>query len=453
MNSKTIKSAAIEPLSSILSILKSAVESGMIDTEAAEQIKEEMLRSKLKEYRKKYKKTARGYYTVHVPDKDAADGRRSLTSSTEKGLDAKLIEYFGNEHDQEMYCLEHVFQDFLSQAKAERAGGTVHRYSVDWNRYFAGTALSKKDIRSIKVSSLRKDLIGICKAHHVNQRQYSDLKTLLNKIFDFAVINDMITTNPSVLIRDLSRNRNVVQPDAVKTDKQQVFSASEVEKMIDAGIKLFLKRKNTAYLGIVLNLMLGLRVGEMVGLRFEDIDTAADPMILTLSRSEREVFTDSGQKHGYTLINTLKAGYSSAKIVFPKEALGLIEVIHRFNLEQFGKADWIFMSTGGERMHANSLESALRRLCDHVGIPRRSFHKLRKTYASTLIENALSATDVQKQLRHKDTTTTLNDYVFSRSDEKGLAVRVESALSDLQMQEAVEALKSGLQTDTETGIQ
>ena len=280
MNSKTIKSAAIEPLSSILSILKSAVESGMIDTEAAEQIKEEMLRSKLKEYRKKYKKTARGYYTVHVPDKDAADGRRSLTSSTEKGLDAKLIEYFGNEHDQEMYCLEHVFQDFLSQAKAERAGGTVHRYSVDWNRYFAGTALSKKDIRSIKVSSLRKDLIGICKAHHVNQRQYSDLKTLLNKIFDFAVINDVITTNPSVLIRDLSRNRNVVQPDAVKTDKQQVFSASEVEKMIDAGIKLFLKRKNTAYLGIVLNLMLGLRVGEMVGLRFEDIDTAADPILM-----------------------------------------------------------------------------------------------------------------------------------------------------------------------------
>ena len=52
MNSKTIKSAANEPLSSILSILKSAVESGMIDTEAAEQIKEEMLRSKLKDYRK-----------------------------------------------------------------------------------------------------------------------------------------------------------------------------------------------------------------------------------------------------------------------------------------------------------------------------------------------------------------------------------------------------------------
>ena len=98
------------------------------------------------------------------------------------------------------------------------------------------------------------------------------------------------------------------------------------------------------------------------------------------------------------------------------------------------------MNTEGDRMHANSMESALRRLCDKAAIPRKSFHKLRKTYPSVLNEKAFTILGIQKQLRHKDPATTTRFYIRDRSGKSAIVDKVSATLADPRMEKAIEAL-------------
>ncbi len=62
----------------------------------------------------------------------------------------------------------------------------------------------------------------------------------------------------------------------------------------------------------------------------------------------------------------------------------------------------------------------LYRICDELGILRRSPHKCRKTYISTLLNKGVDADFVREQAGHKDFQTTLNSYTYSttRNEEK-----------------------------------
>lgn len=57
-------------------------------------------------------------------------------------------------------------------------------------------------------------------------------------------------------------------------------------------------------------------------------------------------------------------------------------------------------------------DGALRKLCRRLNIPERSFHKLRKTYSSFLLQNGVPKKVVQKQLGHSDIKTTQRYYNY-----------------------------------------
>ena len=437
MKKSNIPSA--ESLRKIERVLSDAVETGIMTPEAAARRKEELYQNILKEYQEKYYRLEkRNLWAVKVPCATAKDGRKMFQARTKELLDEKLKNYFLNETDKEEYLFETVFKKFLEQAKNERAAGTVHRYSVDWNRYFADSDLPKTDIRTITVGGLKKTFIAIAKQHNVTKRQYRDFKTLANKIFDFAVENELVDRNPSVLIRDLGRNINVVSPDNEKDDLEEIFTNEEVGRLIETAVQMFKRWNNTAYLGIILNLELGLRVGEIVALKFDDFDP--ETRTLTLSRSERESFDNDGKKNGYKLLDSLKGGYGKSTVAFSKDAWEILSIIREANLEKIGPSEWVFLNTEGDRMHANSMENALRRLCDKAGIPRKSFHKLRKPYASVLNEKAFTILEIQKQLRHKDPSTTTRFYIRDRSGKSAIVDKVNATLADPRMEKAIEAL-------------
>lgn len=73
----------------------------------------------------------------------------------------------------------------------------------------------------------------------------------------------------------------------------------------------------------------------------------------------------------------------------------------------------------------DAVDAQVKRGCEYIGIPVKTMHKIRKTYASTLLHNGVNLSIVKDMLGHADEATTLKHYIYNieNSDETDLIVR------------------------------
>lgn len=79
-------------------------------------------------------------------------------------------------------------------------------------------------------------------------------------------------------------------------------------------------------------------------------------------------------------------------------------------------------------IRSQAFTKRLNYICKKIGIPPRSLHKARKTYATRLINNGVSDAIVQTQLRHSDIATTRRFYYFDNSNVESKADIIEKAI-------------------------
>ena len=72
--------------------------------------------------------------------------------------------------------------------------------------------------------------------------------------------------------------------------------------------------------------------------------------------------------------------------------------------------------------------TAFVRYCRMMGIERKSSHKARKTFVSSLIDGGMNINTVRQIVGHKDERTTLNNYCYDRSDSNEKMLRMTEAL-------------------------
>lgn len=105
---------------------------------------------------------------------------------------------------------------------------------------------------------------------HLTDRQFKDLKSIMNMIFDYAVSFDVIQINLSRQVRGFS-DKNFKQ-EVEKPVEKIVYNADAKHSVITEAMEQFLKTQNIAYIAVCLNFSLGLRVGELVALRTSHIN-------------------------------------------------------------------------------------------------------------------------------------------------------------------------------------
>src|SRR6266852_392732 len=136
----------------------------------------------------------------------------------------------------------------------------------------------------------------------------------------------------------------------------------------------------------------GLRVGEAMGLRGEDID---------LNRKTLTVRRDVW--HGK--VNSPK--YAASERVIP-----LGPVLAGYLRERMaGPGDWMFAGVSGRPLDPKNLaKRQLHPVLDHLKLPRFSWHRLRKLHSTYLGDLSVSPRIMQAQLGHADAALTLNVY-------------------------------------------
>ena len=184
-----------------------------------------------------------------------------------------------------------------------------------------------------------------------------------------------------------------------KAEKKQldVLSPEERKKLE----QYLLQTGLTIDLAILLCLFTGLRVGELCGLQWSDIDF--ENGTLSVKRTVQRVYRNGCSE---VLIGSPKSRTSVRTIPVPSFLLTL--------LEKKKRQDFLYLITGKSKpAEPRTMQYRFQKILKLCGIRKVPFHLLRHTYATDCIAHGFDAKTLSELLGHADASITLNRYVHS----------------------------------------
>ncbi len=160
----------------------------------------------------------------------------------------------------------------------------------------------------------------------------------------------------------------------------------------------------------------GLRAGEVLGLKWCDIDF--DRSLLHIRRTA-----------WYGKIQTAKSEASETILPIPSSLLTMLKN-YRVTWKP-NEAGFLFVTRNGRPPSSNKVvEYHLWTILDALGIPRCGLHAFRHAHTSLLLDSGATPKVVQRQLRHSDARTTLEIYGHVVGDAHREAVEKVASMLD-----------------------
>ena len=92
------------------------------------------------------------------------------------------------------------------------------------------------------------------------------------------------------------------------------------------------------------------------------------------------------------------------------------ENIIRENLDALESIGEYLFEINGERMHTPQFRTRMQTICKHAKVVRKTPNKIRKTYASIMIDSGVNESLLIGQIGHTDISTTKNHYYKNRKN-------------------------------------
>ena len=146
-----------------------------------------------------------------------------------------------------------------------------------------------------------------------------------------------------------------------------------------------------------LELATGLRRGELLGLKWEDID---------LERGDLRVRRQIARINGEVVEAPLKTKNAYRTLPLAEDTIGVLEAQRK----KTGSSQWVFPSTTGGPISPDSVLHMLHRVLKRAGLPRVRFHDLRHTFATLALQNGVDVNTVSGMLGHFSAGCTLDTY-------------------------------------------
>jgi integrase len=184
-------------------------------------------------------------------------------------------------------------------------------------------------------------------------------------------------------------------------------------------------KKTRWYWAMRFLLVTGLRRGELLALRWSDIDRTNRRIIIDESNSESGVGDTKSSKVHYVPLSELALFYlDMQKEMLQKETNPCL-----YN-EDLKKLDLIFPSKTGQLLKPDSFNSAIDRINVKAGI-HVTPHMFRHTFVY-MSKGKLSRSELQEALGHDESTTTEDIYGTMLTDTQKVAKKIDSAFNELE---------------------
>ena len=392
-----------------------AIDNGIIDIDT---IQKKLEMNERKKYLEKHESEiwqgADGKWHTYILDSTKKDGRRRIKRASKTSLENELIKiYKEKQHDPNM---EELFYMWTSKKMeyGEMQRQTFDRYERDFKRFF-GNGMSERKVNYLSEEDLEDFIRLSIRQNDLTAKAWSNLRTLLNGMFKFARKRGYSKINISNFMQELDLSKKIFNV-KIREDKDNVFTECEIEK-IERYIK---KNPSLNGYGVLLAIYTGMRVGEIVALKHEDIYKN----YLYVRRTQIR-FKENG-KDVYEIRNSPKTEAGTRKVaITPK----LIPIINKLKLENFDNEYLFWDKEKGKIKTIHAMTCYLYRVCEKVGIPERSMHVLRKTYATRLINAGVDSSIIINQLGHSDINTTREHYYYNDKTIEQIAKTIDLAIN------------------------
>lgn len=429
-------------------------------------------------------------FRLIVSNGTAADGNRIVHKKTikvspaktedkkikeaEKALAAFITEVEKGEYKKpSTLSFKELFEKWISSHQGDKrlAPKTEARYREMYElrieEYFKKYKLEKIDADALDdfFINLRRSKRMDGKNGFLSEQSVKHHYRLLSAVFSYAYRKRLIKSNPMVF----------AEPVDAKQKQSECFDESQVSLLVDAVESIELKFKAIVHLAIAS----GCRLGELVGLTWEDIDTEKKTISIIrtvqyISDFDKTEFLEKYPSYFEDLLNqgivriiesrentvkfldglldrkvvvkSPKTEKSSRTITLPDTIIQLLSQYQREQkIKQIKAANkwnkgfgWVFTDDFGDVMHPYTpskwfhkfIEEYNKGIMENEDIKKEqkvdyllreiSFHGLRHTSASLLISKGQDVVTVSKRLGHSNSGTTLKIYAhaFEKLDQE-----------------------------------
>ena len=242
---------------------------------------------------------------------------------------------------------------------------------------------------------------------------------VIHRILEAAYKQELIVKNVADLVE-------LPLPDDDDEKEGVAFLDDEQIRTLEAAAK------DTPYYALIFtDVRTGLRRGELLALRWQDIDMAAG----TLSVRQSLAYT----KELGIFFKTPKNKKSRRTIDISDEVMAVLRQHRKAQFEsklalgnQYEDNDLVFCQHNGKPMHPDTVSSWFPAFLERIGLPQLNFHCLRHTHASLLLAAGVDIKVISERLGHSSIRITYDTY---------------SHLLPAAQKEAVNRLEKLLQTD------
>lgn len=251
------------------------------------------------------------------------------------------------------------------------------------------------DVEEIKANDIKQFMLK--KYSEIDSGSCLNIQKILKQSFEYAVENDFIFETPYKKMRTPKKEMKEVN----------VFTNEEIEKILNAP-----KFKQTKYADIIsIAYRTGMRIGEIMALKWEDIDFKNK--FLTVKR------TYSKYNNGKPCIEEPKSKSSKRRIELDIQCMKIFQQTKSTHSSEF-----VFCNKNGNMLSYTIITKNFKKMCEEAGVPYRNFHTLRHTHASVLLSNGVHPKIVQERLGHSKISITLDIYSHLIPSMQHIAVKV-----------------------------
>lgn len=296
---------------------------------------------------------------------------------------------------------------------------------------FVMPTFGKKRITQVHKSDVKRFYNSLVDNKILSISTVDNIHNVLHQVFQIAVDDNYIRQNPTdKMLKELwvAHGHEV--------EKRKALTLSQQDLFLDF-VKESPKYRHW-YPVFYIMMNTGMRVGELTGLRWQDVDMENG----VISVNHTLVYYNHQDELGtYYSINTPKteAGVreipmvAGVKEAFEMERAHQEELGIKCTVRIDGYEGFIFVNRNGQVHHQGTLNKAIKRIMrdcndevllkhdletDPVLLPNFSCHVLRHTFATRLCESGINIKVIQSVLGHCDISTTMDIYVDVMSETK-----------------------------------
>lgn len=336
-----------------------------------------------------------GRWRTYVSDKDK--GRILKCRNELRTLEDDILRTYIYIDDP---TVEDVFEEYirLKRERKEIEASTEVRYRNVFKRYYK--KLKDIKIRQISEMDIEDHLMDMIVEENMTKKEFNNLKTITRGIFIRAKKSKVIKYSINNVLQDMEVSRNIFRR-INHRDEELVFLEKEIPIVYDALVE-DLDMRN---LGLLLMFKTGLRIGELAALRKDNITDYG--LVIT---STEVSYSSDGTMICYVR-DRPKTEAGIRHVVMLNEDYWILKKIK--NMNPFG--EYLF-EENGKRLTTYNFRDRLRSICKKIAIINKSPNKIRKTYASALLDSGVPESVVISQMGHTQISTTKTFYYFDRHE-------------------------------------